>query len=675
MSSYKHLVGLQIRPKDSTLTTSYFTPPCWPPPRDFPVVRDAEGNIISRYGDSVWILTPWTGYKSSINFGDGVTRGARLSRENADLLRLLAAWWLWGPRGCRTATTLSKKFDCIKPVFVACTKAGILASELYKFPKVVADIGSRLSPSTGSHVLTMLTDLLAASEYTGFTILDEAGIVHLSSFVKERQSTQTAYIPPRIWSYQVKRLKECLDDFMQHREQVEDCYRFCLASYADSFDGGLKHSFRPKIPNRGPFTKSSSRPERLPYHGSFRLTARHFGLEDLFDRWVNTSGASGVRCLASYMSLISNVGIIYTLNFSLMRIDEASKLRTNSYSVERDSLGDDLHYLRSETSKTLSDRDAYWIVSPTVRVAIEAMSVVSRLRIEAAKFDSGVVLTKDDVENPLLRAWAYEPWAAGPRAKASVKRSVDYRAVVKAWPKLFDQKALRITSDDLEAARLITFNLDVEKFALGKVWPLAYHQLRRTGAVNMLGSGLVSDSSLQYQLKHASRAMSRYYGQNYHRLGKTFDDETRGIYLKEMYQMIVREFSELRSDRHVSPHGQKRKDQLLSPITAKDHLRLLKDAKEGRISYRENFLGGCAKQGVPCEFGGISNISMCMGFGSKKPCEDIFLDRSKLPKMVALHDLAVKHQETAERDSPLWSSLQAQRDSLSRAIDLLKNQA
>ncbi|UOO89776.1 hypothetical protein LVJ82_01955 [Vitreoscilla massiliensis] len=51
------------------------------------------------------------------------------------------------------------------------------------------------------------------------------------------------------------------------------------------------------------------------------------------------------------------------------------------------------------------------------------------------------------------------------------------------WPKLFDGKELTITEADLEMANRMTFGLDPEKFAVGKVWPLAWHQLRRTGAV------------------------------------------------------------------------------------------------------------------------------------------------------------------------------------------------
>ena len=241
------------------------------------------------------------------------------------------------------------------------------------------------------------------------------------------------------------------------------------------------------------------------------------------------------------------------------------------------------------------------------------------------------------------------------------------------WPKLFDGKELTITEADLEMANRMTFGLDPEKFAVGKVWPLAWHQLRRTGAVNMLASGLVTEASLQYQLKHASRAMSQYYGKNYYRLKEPLNDEARAYYLREMYQSMVREFKALQSDQYVSPHGEKRKQQILSEISEKDHEQLLKAAKAGRISYRQTFLGGCANSGPPCPLGGISNISSCMGFGGNTPCASALLDKSKLPMIKQLKNVIAIQIFDAAPDSPLYESLQAQLESAERAIHVIES--
>src|SRR5699024_3611981 len=211
-------------------------------------------------------------------------------------------------------------------------------------------------------------------------------------------------------------------------------------------------------------------------------------------------------------------------------------------------------------------------------------------------------------------------------------------------------------------------------YAVGKIWHIAWHQLRRTGAVNMLASGLVSEFSLQYQLNHANQAMTRYYGQNYYKLSKPLDVNARNFYLKEMYESIVGDFKKLQSDNFISPHSNKRKQQILSEISLKDHNTLLKAAETGKISYRETFLGGCANNGPPCSLGGISNISSCMGYGENKPCKSILLDINKLNLIENLKDSLIHQLGEVKDNSPLSLSLKAQLESLKRAIHVINKE-
>lgn len=641
----------------------------WPPPADYPIVRDATGNIVCRYGDVDWNLTAWNGKRLIIKFGESSSRGRAISPPNAQVRRKICAWWMFGPSGCHRARTLSERHAIMKPLFVACTDSGICATELRKYPKVIEKVAALLSPSQGNNVLALLSDLFACRMLLGFVILDEPGLSLLASLIQPRASSQTAYIPPRIWSYQVKRLREFLDDFHAHHKQVSDCYRFCLDAYAANRDAGL--TTWPKMNNRSPFAVATKSMNGCVYHGPFRMVARRFGIEELLERWVSNSPDFRVARLSSYMSLASKVGLLYTLNFSLMRLGEGSGLRSDCFVVERDSLGDDICYVRGTTSKTVQDDEAHWIVSPTVQIAIDAMVRIAELRMEARSLDSSISLPDGELRTPILQTRPFEPWAPSAFDMAHSKNDQSYGLIVSSWPKLFDEEQLRITDEDHRIARQFTFNLDPKRFAVGKVWPLACHQLRRTGAVNMLASGMVSDASLQYQLKHANRAMSRYYGQNYHRVHATLDDETRGFYLREMYSTLVREFTELQSDRFVSPHGERRKVHILSAISDKDHSSLLRDARAGRISYRENFMGGCAKPGTPCELGGISNVSGCMGYGAMNPCEHLLLSKEKRPILIKLLDRATGNLSVAPPDSMLSLSLKSQLESIERALNVI----
>ncbi|HEP0304284.1 hypothetical protein [Providencia sp. PROV254] len=676
--SMMSFTGLQIQSPLIAPDRDNFKPDTWPPPPDFPVVIDNCGRVISRYGDARWDLSPWIGRTQTIHFGDGAGKGRAISPENAQLLRKIVAWWLWGENATRSVRALVYRFETMKPLFVACSDSGIIATELYKYHRVIESV-SDYYKKRGFRLIDNLHSLYLAKEKLGFFILDEKGISFLSGLFVHEESTQTAYIPSRIWSYQVSRLHECLSDFLDHREKVEACYNFCLSACARNAGGELSKAFG-GLGIDTPFGRSRKEGKRRSgkiFYREFRYMAEEFGISNLLDRWVLLNRSAGIRALSTYLTLISNVGLAYVLNFSLMRVDEGARLRADCLEIERDPLGDDIYMVKGVTTKTIEDRDARWIVSPTVEMAIKAMTIVAMLRLKAAKENPNIQIVEEDIHNPLLQSLPHEPWSSNaPKFQSTkkYKKMRSYSEFTHLWPKLFDKKQLTITEADLEVANRLTSGLCPDKFALGKIWPLSWHQLRRTGAVNMLASGLVSESTLQYQLKHASRAMSLYYGKNYYRLKNPLDNKARIYYLREMYQSMIREFKALQSDQYISPHGEKRKQQILSEVSGKDHEQLLKAAKMGKINYRQTFLGGCTKQGPPCPLGGISNISRCMGFGANNACPSILLDKAKLPIIKELKNIIINQiRGICLSDSLLYESLQAQLESVQRAIHVIEN--
>jgi hypothetical protein len=299
------------------------------------------------------------------------------------------------------------------------------------------------------------------------------------------------------------------------------------------------------------------------------------------------------------------------------------------------------------------------------------MTHVARLRLGAAQHNPRRHLSAHDRAHPRLWSHGDEPWSKGNESKGERGRVPEYARIVLRRSRLFEAEQLRVTQADLDVARAMTLGLDPHRFAVGKVWPFAWHQLRRTGVCNMLASGLVSMSSLRYQLKHLSVVMTRYYGQNYFRLKGDLTDEARGYFLREMHEAAARGFTELTSDQYISPHGKKRKDQILRPIAERDHQGLVEAAKSGKITYRETLLGGCAQ--VTCIYGGVTNIAACMGTAgeSKKPCERLIINknrRSILVKLIADFDSQLGQ---ASSDSPLRQSLMRNLNAAKAAVNLI----
>jgi hypothetical protein len=669
------LLGLQIESPLAHPAARNFRPPSWPPPPDWAPIVDAQGKAQCVYSDSAWPLDVWQGSPLKINFGDGATKGARIAPANADLLRQCAVWFLWGPRGCRAAASFSFKVGLIKPLFVACTKQGIVATDLMRFEAVIDYVATVLSPSGFGNAITVLHELLDAEEHLGFCLLDRDGLARLARLAPEHEARQTPYIPARLWSYQLSRMRECLEDYLRHRPQIEACFEFCLKAYAYNA-GSLKQAISSKSePSRPPFQHKNSW-GGYEYHGPFKLTADRFGLTKLIETWLapfsGEKGEKQIHRFSQYLDLVSIAGLAYLLNFSLMRVEEAWNLRSDCLRVEKDESFGDIHMLCGETTKTDPDADARWPVSKSTMLAIDAMKHITALRMRCAREHDGVGVTPHDEANPYLVSYQYEPWSHGRRKPYSTRPVTrPFQQCVDHYPQLLDPAQLVINEEDLRLARLMTPGLDEEVFAVGLPWRLGWHQLRRTGAVNMLSSDMVDESSLQLLLKHQSRVMTLYYGRNHSRLA--LSEETRTLFLKTMYQEIGRDLRKLSLPQFVSPLGPGHKETIVTFIKETDALSLDKAARQGKVGARRIRAGFCVNH-RPCPYGGIEAIAHCLGADDSKGCPDLVLDTSKAADIQLYEKVIDEQLKTVHPESPRHRSLQAEKRGIGKFYDVIQAQ-
>lgn len=662
--------GLAIKCPFVTPESENFRPLSWPPASDWPVMIDANGDVVSRYGDPIWRLDPWAKKAECLNFlGSRSKSQAQVSPQNVELLKIITAWWIWGPKGVRNAGTLVSKFVQIKKIFVLCSSNGILVSDLGRFPVIAEQIAEIVPPSHSGGLLTLLHDLYQNKETLGFTVLDRIGLIRLEATLSSQQYKQTPYIPPRIWTYQVNRLRACLDDFLENREKIEKCYEFCISAYTKNW-GSLEAATRSRSDGKkSPFSQPKNRISKSGYvfHGPFKLTAERFEIDELLLRWVGSPGEtelnSSVDILSTYLSLVRLAGLAYILNFSLMRIAEGESLRADCLNAEKDPRFGDIYVLRGVTTKTIDDDDACWPTSPSTRIAVQAMACIARMQQICATARHSAKMNAEDLRNPFLNQRNLEPWsrASAAHIKLSKRRQNYDVSIMRRFPGLFERAQMQVTADDLKIARLITPTLDPEKFAVGKIWPLAWHQLRRTGAVNMRASGLISDASLQYLLKHANRAMALYYGQGYSQL--RLNDVARTLYVQTMYEMLGKEFARLLTDEFVSPHGNKRKIEIVRLIEPSDANKLTLLAKNGQLACRDILLGYCMNR-EPCPHGGIDSVAHCGGGDTGTPCADVLYDRDKAEKVKILESILDERLAKATKESPLQLSLLAQKRSI-----------
>lgn len=418
MSVNLHALTIGIDSPFITSTAPNYRLPSWPPPPDWPVVIDKNGLVVSRWGDPRWDVAPWAGKTSSIYFGYGEGRGRAkadvLTAENARLFKMVATWFIWGPDACGAVKTVRGYLDVLKPIFKLCSDNGISAANLMRFPKIFERVPTILSSGKYESAIMLLHRLYDDREQLGFAIVDQTGLKRLAGAAPEHSRVQTPYIPPRIWLYQVGRLRECLADFLAHREQIEACFQFCLEAYIKNY-GSLEAALSMKrARDKTPFGASCQDYRTCTYQGPFLETATRFGITELLAKWCGRAQGSQIPVivLSNYFTLVTYAGLAYIANFTLQRIEEVSSLRASCLLWEEDEQLGRVPIICGETTKTDPDSDARWVTSPSVVVAIEAMSAIARLRMICDSVNPLLHPTAADQKDPYLFSAPTEPWAS-----------------------------------------------------------------------------------------------------------------------------------------------------------------------------------------------------------------------------------------------------------------------
>ena len=280
----------------------------------------------------------------------------------------------------------------------------------------------------------------------------------------------------------------------------------------------------------------------------------------------------------------------------------------------------------------------------------------------------------EDQLNPYLLHAPFEPWSAtsGDWKPYCTRPIVSpYQSLFLRYPRLFDPERLRVTEDDLTEAKKFTPNLNKGgKFAVGKLWPLANHQLRRTGAVNMFASGLLSDSSIQVVMKHLTLLQTSYYGKNHTRA--RLSEDVEALTVAARYEVMAKQIESLVDDRYVSPLGEQRKQEIVvNLINSRDFKALVKAGHKGEVSFRETRLGGCTKSGH-CDYGGIESIARCAGGDGDKPCRDAIFDRMKEPSIRRQLERTEQRQQNSQSQSPRANAIQTEANGLRNYLDAIR---
>lgn len=675
-------LGLGLNVPFIEYTSRCFRPPSWPPPKDWVCIEDKDGNAVSRYGDHLWNFTPWCGKVLTFNFGDGPklhARSAEIDPANAELLRQLVTWRAWGARAAIAVRTLIGFANQIRKIIQVCSGNNILASDLWRYPAVIDKVAQQLPPSQYDHIVAELERLRDARNFLGFELLDGAGIQRLKAAQPCHKNEQTEYIPPRIWNYVVTRVAECINDYSSHQEGIEACFEFCASAYEQN--GAVEYRERSGKGHRNPFQVNPGQTGQrsgVTYHGHFADTATRFGIKDVLERWSGSiEGASTIQKFTSYLRVVRYAALVEIAAFTLMRIDEVVSVRWNCLRWHDDPVFGRIPLILAETTKTDSDNNGLWVTSPSVERAVHTLRSIAKMRLGCAGRWS-------ENSNPELITHAFEPW--GNHSQFATKSGVkpqqgSFSEVVRAFPQLFNLSQLTITAEDLKVAKAVCPTLNAERFQVGKPWHLAWHQFRRTGAVNMFASGEISDSSMQLQMKHLTRWQPLYYGRGNTALH--LNDSARVLLVNAQYEAMGRQLAQVHTDRFVSPYGEGHKVKLLAPANGGEPVNLISEgdaqhyemvARKHQMNFRTTALGGCMKNGQ-CDGDCVSSVGDCAGGEGELPCINVLFDRNRSEANQIRLDGVVKQLEMTPPDTPRYRHLEQEKRGLENYFAYIRTAA
>ncbi len=534
-------------------------------PADMPVSYDVAGNVASCYGEHSWNLSSMS--------PDGTSAltlhfyGADASSAPSLTLRICeqhkALMWLHMDAGKTRAPSTLRYANLALAAW--CAKAAQRGVDLYTLltnPEWVAEGSKSMNMTYVQVTPAVMRTLWRHREQLGapadlqLQSLRDA----LSQEARSRPETQqTPLIPSRAYCAILAALDERMSLIEGELDMLLDAYARDRAASLNAPENATpaQHSdFRAKA-----LTDVFASMEELGYEPASRVNIDQF-----------IAGRIGEHQLALILVVVA---------FSGMRFGEASILPLEDVLVEFEHMGSvhfELHGATHKLNKGVK-RSTSWITSHQGARAVRLAQRIARSlqQQHGAPPKAGQkALLFPSMKSPYRRIGDE---SVSQRLKA-------LREVV--CPKI--EEADIVELDRLELAR----GWARDDIVVGKRWPLAFHQLRRSLAVYAHRSGMVSLPALKAQLQHITQEMTAYYADGFSKAVNLVFDKTHFSHewqaAKAESSYFAYAMGVLFSDEDMLGQGVQRMANTVESRSLQATLRLF---EENKLAYRETPLGGC----------------------------------------------------------------------------------
>ncbi|MES2009434.1 MAG: hypothetical protein V4468_11125 [Pseudomonadota bacterium] len=608
-----------------------------------PVSYDTAGNVASRFGGPSWNMSSMSTDGTSVQtlyFYEADSASASdltlLIREQHKALMWLhmdagktRAWTTLQSTNLALTAWCEKAADRDVDLYTLLTNAEWVTEGSQDMNKLYVDL-----TSTALKTLWRHRQQLGAPADLQLQKLRDA----LNKEARSRPETQqTPLIPSRVYCAILAALGDRMCRIEHELDALLDAYAQDRATWRNApedFTKNQRGSFRGKA-----LADAAERMKGLGYEPAPRLTLYHF-----------IAGRLAEHQLALMLVVAAYTG---------MRIGEVSILPLEDVLIQFEHMGSTHYELQGSTHKLHKGvkRPTTWITSHqaarAVLLAQRIARVIEQQHGEPPKAGQQALLFPSTI-NP-YRSMSDEPFQRGLTSLRGVLCPVIEQSDIDEL-------------DRLELAR----GWARDDIVVGKRWPLAFHQLRRSLAVYAHRSGMVSLPALKAQLQHITQEMSAYYADGFSRAvnlvfdKKHFSHEWKAA--KAESSFFAYAFGVLFSDGDLLGQGAQRMANTVESRSRQDTLRLF---KENKLTYRETPLGGCVSTEA-CKTDPLEPIPYhCL----ETNCVNLVVFGKRLNHVIKFQEVAVATLERDEAGS-VEHRLEARHlEVLLKASERLKNGA
>lgn len=600
---------------DATKPDTYYYDPhsAEPPPDDFVLVRDEQGNVVSRYGDDVIDMRSYSADVSGSMAQIAVAEQILL--EDRSEIR-----WLWfinyifaeglnnnslSPSGLRL-----RFYEVLRPLSRYARELNISSRTVLEDEKRLAAFlhrhqGAEKFCEQGAATFALYHQL--GPSICGFTI---AWTKRLKAFLTERMAffyarrQQHPVIPPYRYHAIWQQAWSIVSEFESHKRGLERLIAYLVRAPSRSDD------------RRSQSERDRALAEFIDEHGLRPLADEH-GWR-MCDR----------RLIQGYLSSVQLVCKDLLHFYSGMRDNEVSGLYFHCLETDTRNKRRRARLL-GNTSKYLGTKQVVkWATSIEVERVVAVLQTIARPIARILDVSLAKRLPKGERPCPLFLSLGYINNRGNCRVKhphGKVRKMG--REPIHANP-LYDASQFVITDEDLSFLEKIDPSRDWRAldsdFAVGKVFPYSYHQFRRSLAVYAAQSGLVSIGSLQTQLKHLLREVSYYYANGAENARGVFDASDKNHMAQQYAQdKPTADFTAyvldilFNPERLIGINGKviERTSKANTPEKQQQVLANRKDTihrfKKGQMAYKETPLGGCETT-QPCDKKLLRSLTACI---------------------------------------------------------------